>query len=459
MKHFIQNIFLILMITILILFSYAYLEKKEGQFGIRDFFEFLVNKREEQPEKKRIEPKSQEDLHPYRAVWVSYLEFNAYRRSAKNNNKKNFSKFFQHILEKSKKCGINRVIVQVRPFGDALYQSGYFPWAACISGTQGKAPGYDPLKVMVKLAHQNDVKIEAWINPYRISSGNNIEELHEENPAKIWAASPASTRNVLNYDGMLYYNPSSLEVQQLIVDGVTEIVKNYEVDGIHMDDYFYPAFTPENVSTGFDSLEYREALENRSIENKMTIAEWRRENVNTLVSAMYQAVKKEDPNVTFGISPAGNLNNLRSDLEHYADIDTWMTGEGYVDYIMPQIYWGYTNSQAPFDKVLKEWCDLAEKSKVRLYIGIQLYRMGTEETQSDYEELQDPSLIQKQIRQVEESGVAAGYCLFSYQYLDPDNRTYLFDSCEFSKKRKKILRKIGKQLMGEGKDEKQTGSI
>lgn len=450
MKHFIQNLILVIILTILLLFSYAFVQKKTENFGFTEFYHFLFNddngKKAKQEgtagdEQNAIEEKSTDGK--YRAVWLSYLEFNAYRRSVKENNEKNFRKFFRHVLNRSEKCGLNRIIVQVRPFGDALYASGYFPWAACISGIQGKNPGYDPLAVMVELAHKKGFKIEAWINPYRISSGNDLEALSTDNPAKIWALSDDKTRNVLSYQDALYYNPSSKEVQELIVNGVQEIIENYEVDGIHMDDYFYPTFTETNVDSAFDSLEYQEGREKGTIEKNTSLADWRRQNVNTLVSALYQTIKNINQDISFGISPAGNLSNLRSDLQYYVDVDTWVESKGYVDYLMPQIYWGYTNAEAPFDKTLEEWINLTKDSDVQLIAGLQLYRMGTNDSgQSDYKELQDAGLIQKELTQLQNEKSVSGFCFFSYQYLDVDNDTYDFDSHEFAKSRKRILNEI-----------------
>ena len=130
------------------------------------------------------------------------------------------------------------------------------------------------------------------------------------------------------------------------------------------------------------------------------------------------------------------------------DIDTWIKKEGYVDYIMPQIYWGFTNSQAPFDKTLDQWVKLTANSDVRLYIGLQLYRMGTtDKEQTDYEELQSTDLITKELKQLQKETKVTGYCFFSYQYLDVDCKKYQFDSNEFSEPRKKILKQITEDLM------------
>ena len=473
MKKFIENILIIMILTIAILFSYAMIEKKISGRSSTEFINFLFSTQEkasgntssitfdtESSKKEKNSSMKSADTMNYRAVWLSYLEFNSYRKSVKNNNEHNFRTFYKHILQRIKSLSYNRIIVQVRPFGDALYSSDYFPWAACISGKQGKNPGYDPLKIMTEMSHKEGIAIEAWINPYRISSGDSIQSLSKTNPAKIWFSSQNTKRNVLSYNGSLYYNPSSESVRNLIIKGVEEIVQNYDVDGIHMDDYFYPAFTEENVTTAFDAPEYKQQIktnmpstdfQSSSSSNKSstenTLADWRRANVNQLVSGIYKAIKEKDPQVTFGISPAGNLDNLRNDLEYYVDIDTWVSQNGYVDYLMPQIYWGFTNKLAPFDKVTDEWVTLMTSSPVKLYIGLQLYRMGsTEPGQSDSKELQQATLIKKELSYIKQQKKIEGYCLFSYQYLDCHNKKYHFDAEQFSTKRKKILNQIVKSF-------------
>ena len=473
MKKFIENILIIMILTIAILFSYAMIEKKISGRSSTEFINFLFSTQEkasgntssitfdtESSKKEKNSSMKSADTMNYRAVWLSYLEFNSYRKSVKNNNEHNFRTFYKHILQRIKSLSYNRIIVQVRPFGDALYSSDYFPWAACISGKQGKNPGYDPLKIMTEMSHKEGIAIEAWINPYRISSGDSIQSLSKTNPAKIWFSSQNTKRNVLSYNGSLYYNPSSESVRNLIIQGVKEIVQNYNVDGIHMDDYFYPAFTEENVTTAFDAPEYKQQIktnmpstdfQSSSSSNKSstenTLADWRRANVNQLVSGIYKAIKEKDPQVTFGISPAGNLDNLRNDLEYYVDIDTWVSQNGYVDYLMPQIYWGFTNKLAPFDKVTDEWVTLMTSSPVKLYIGLQLYRMGsTEPGQSDSKELQQATLIKKELSYLKKQKKIEGYCLFSYQYLDCQNKKYHFDAEQFSTKRKKILNQIVKSF-------------
>jgi uncharacterized lipoprotein YddW (UPF0748 family) len=258
-----------------------------------------------------------------------------------------------------------------------MYDSEYFPWSSIASGKQGRNPGYDPLDIMIEQAHKYNLRFEAWINPYRVtSSSTKISKLSKDNPARKWYAKASTKRNVLIYNGGIYYNPAKQQVRDLITDGVTEIVENYDVDGIHFDDYFYPSFTRSNVKTAFDAKEYNAYVKQckKDGESAKSIASWRRSQVNQLVRQVYKAIKAIDEDVEFGISPAGNIENLKSNYSYYVDIDRWVSEEGYVDYICPQIYWGFRNGRYSYDKVLAKWKKLCKNRKCKLYIGLAMYR-------------------------------------------------------------------------------------
>ena len=429
MKKLIENFIIIMVLTIAILFSYALIEKKISGRSSSEFINFLFSTQEKASSNKSSVTSNKgnskkgnnsstqsADTMNYRAVWLSYLEFNSYRKSVKNNNESSFRKFYKHILQQIKTIGCNRIIVQVRPFGDALYASDYFPWAACISGTQGKNPGYDPLKIMTEMSHKEGISIEAWINPYRISSGNSIRSLSKTNPARKWFSVQNTKRNILSYEGSLYYNPSSESVRNLIIQGVKEIVQNYDVDGIHMDDYFYPTFNSSNVNSAFDAKEYKASTMGK---HKNGIVAFRRQQVNALVKAIHSAVKATKPNVTFGISPAGNIDNLTSKYSYYVDINKWLNSHDYVDYICPQIYWGFKHPYAKFDRVTKRWMKAAKSKKVKVYIGIAVYRAGHNTGASSSERREwrsDANVLKKQVQYARKKG-CDGFAFFDYQDL------------------------------------------
>lgn len=353
----------------------------------------------------------------YKAFWFSYYDYTAYRAKYKKRNATTFKKYFTQAVKKGKSLGMNCIIVHVRPFGDAMYKSKYFPWSKCISGKQGKNPGYDPLKIMTQVAHANGMKIEAWINPYRVASGStNYKKLSTKNPARKWHNKKKTRRNVLAYKGSLYYNPAKAQVRNLIVNGVKEIVENYDVDGIHMDDYFYPAFSSSNVNSAFDAKEYRAST---MAKGKQNIVSFRREQVNMLVKAIHSAVKSIDPSVTFGISPAGNIDNLTSRYSYYVDINKWLNSSDYVDYICPQIYWGFKHPYAKFDRVTNRWMNAAKSKKVKVYIGIAVYRAGHNIGAGSAERREwrsDANILKKQVQYARKKG-CDGFAFFNYQDL------------------------------------------
>ena len=367
--------------------------------------------------KTRQPVKMVSDGEEYRAYWFSFYNYSQYQAKYKKQSASNFKSYFPSVLKHGKELGMNHIIVHVRPFGDAIYESKYFPWSSYISGEQGRDPGFDPLEIMVSAAHENGMKIEAWINPYRVTlNSTDYKKLSKDNPARKWQEGKSTKRNVLSYGGSLYYNPAKKEVRELIVNGVREIVENYDVDGIHMDDYFYPSFTEENVDTAFDAREYHQSKEKKQ---GMSIAEYRRNQVNTLVRQIRKAIQEIDPEVTYGISPAGNLENLTSDYAYYVDIKRWLASDQYVDYICPQIYWGFQHPTAGFERVADQWAKLCKDSPVKLYIGIGVYRAGHEEGDSPSEQKEwksDADVLKKQVKYGRKKK-ADGFAFFDYRDL------------------------------------------
>ena len=349
------------------------------------------------------------------AMWISYLDF--------LNLPKEESAFKTAVNTMYDKCvsyGMNAVIVQVRADSDAMYPSQYFPWSKFASGTQGKDPGYDPLAYLISAAHQRGLSFHAWINPYRVTGYKMTQsELSHDNPAYIWLHDDDSSNDrwVLTQNGYLYYNPAIPEVRELITNGVEEIVKNYDVDGIHMDDYFYPSVNDAQSSTWFDKPEYTASG------SAMTIANWRRNNVNLLVKNLYQTIKWTKSDVLFGISPTGNLSNLRSNSQYFVDIDTWMSQDGYLDYIMPQLYWGFERRDSSgkiasyaYENNLASWITLKKKGNVDLYVGLNMANAGTKvaDGNSTSEWLRYNDIIKRQVLTGRISGEVSGYAFFRY---------------------------------------------
>lgn len=360
-------------------------------------------------------PASAAGTGEYKGVWFAFYDYENYLSLYKNNNAANFTTYFNKVLKNCKNKGFNTIIVHVRAFGDAFYKSSYFPTSACIAGKQGKALSYDPLAIMVKQAHKKGMKIEAWINPYRVSSGSSYSSLSKNNQARKWHNSSKSTirRNVLSYGGKLYYNPAKKAVRTLIINGVKEIVTKYDVDGIHMDDYFYPSFSSGNYASAFDAKEYKASQDKKK---GMRIEDYRRKQVSLLVSGIHSAVKAIDKNVTFGISPAGEIDNLTSKYSYYVDISKWTRSTKYVDYIAPQIYWGFHHRTAKYNKVLLRWKSITDQSRVKLYVGLPAYKMGypsSGTTSKEKAELKSAGTLSKMITYGRKKKVN-GFIVFDY---------------------------------------------
>ncbi|WP_346879872.1 glycoside hydrolase family 10 protein [Clostridium sp. UBA3061] len=300
-----------------------------------------------------------------KGIWLSYLDLSA---MLKGKNENEFRKNISQAIDNVESMGLNTLIVHVRPFSDALYQSKYYPWSIYCSGIEGNAPGYDPLQVIIEEAHLRNIRVEAWINPYRVRSDSVKLPLSLENPASKWIKDGSD--NIIKCNGGIYYNPAKEEVRQLIVNGVKEIVENYEVDGIHFDDYFYPS---SDVS--IDSKAYGEYT---SSGGDLDLESWRRENVNILVRQVYSIVKEISPEVVFGISPQGSMDNNYN--SQFIDVKKWIQNPGYIDYICPQIYYGFLNDNSNFQQVIEEFDSLVDESTVNLYIGLSVYKVGSEDT-------------------------------------------------------------------------------
>lgn len=340
-----------------------------------------------------------------RAVWFSYLEFVSL---AQNKTEAQFTYNISTAFDYVNTLGFNSVWVQVRPFGDALYKSSIFPYSYVLTGTEGKDPGYDPLEIMVREAHRRGLKIEAWVNPYRIRAGVS-KPLSTSNPAVAHLTNGGDA--VIQYNNIISYNPASETARNIIVSGVTEIVQNYDVDGIHFDDYFYPT-----TDLAFDSAYYNSY---RAAGGTLSQADWRRDNVNKLISSVYAAIKSTDSSVIFGVSPQGNMNNNYN--SQYVDIAHWLRNKGYVDYICPQIYFGFKNDTLPFAKTVNEWSDMITNGQTKLYVGIAAYKIGTEDKYAGrgaQEWISDQALLARMITESRNSGnVYSGFSMYRYDFL------------------------------------------
>lgn len=286
-------------------------------------------------------------------------------------------------LDEMKKTGINTVFFQVKPDGTALWRSEILPWSDVLTGKVGKFPGYDPLTFILKEAHKRGIKVHAWLNPYRVSMDTRLQTAEAlsfrllSTPASVYALHPdwirtASDRYVLD--------PGLPEVRNWIIAVVTEIIKNYDVDGIQFDDYFYYE-TPQSPLD--DENTYRKY--GKGFPDK---ASWRRNNTLELIKQVSYAVRTLKPGTAFGVSPAGIWRNKVDDPAGsntqgggpsydtaYADTRQWVK-LGLLDYIAPQLYWPFERKIVKYDVLARWWSEVVQGTPVRLYAGVALYKVG-----------------------------------------------------------------------------------
>ncbi|TJY42563.1 hypothetical protein E5161_06825 [Cohnella pontilimi] len=308
---------------------------------------------------------------------------------------------FIAMLDELKNAGINAVIVQIKPTADAFYPSQYGPWSEWLTGEQGKDPGYNPLAFMLEEVHKRNMEFHAWFNPYRISLQDRLDKLVPDHPARQhpdW---------VVSYGGRLYFNPGIPEAQEFIKAGIMEVVKNYDIDAVHFDDYFYP-YPVAGVDFP-DEATYRKY--GSGLANK---ADWRRENVNTFIRSVSESIKHEKSYVKFGISPFGiwknksqdpagsETNGLSSYDAIYADSKKWVEQE-WIDYITPQIYWYMGYSPAAYDKLLEWWSQVTQGTNVQLYSGKAAYRIGSAEAWLNPDEMPNQISYDRNFEQVKGS--------------------------------------------------------
>ena len=358
-----------------------------------------------------------EDNNDFQGVWVATVLNLDYpsKPGLTNAELKNEA---DRILEQVESMGMNAVILQVRPTSDSFYNSEIFPWSKYLTGKQGVSPvgGFDPLAYWIEEAHKRDIEVHAWINPYRITRKTSTEPEHDF--MGLASSHPAIKHPewvVKHTDGNLYFDPGIPQVMDLIVSGVVELIENYDVDGIHFDDYFYPG-------TDFNDLEtYRKFGSNYN-----NIHDWRRANVNELIIKTHNAVEQYDPSIDFGVSPfaiwmnaknnslGSATNGLESYTSHYADSRLWVKNQ-WIDYIAPQIYWNIGYEIADYEILLNWWNQVVENTNVDLYIGHAAYRVENKSPSSPWFGVME---IDKQLKMNQQTKNVSGSIFFRYGFFE-----------------------------------------
>ncbi|MBQ9861476.1 MAG: family 10 glycosylhydrolase, partial [Clostridia bacterium] len=334
-----------------------------------------------------------------RAAWVSYIELNTVFRGCSTAEKAKAA--IDGILDTMEEFKLNTLFFHVRANSDAYYSSAYFKPAASVSKLI--SAGFDPLGYAVEAAHKRGIALHAWVNPYRAGM----------NTAYLIDGIPTITDSSKRY----YYVPSSTAAQQLILNGVRELVNNYAIDGIQYDDYFYPSDVLDATTVyGYESADYEAYQKNGGM---LSIADWRRAAVDTLIAGTHTITKAK--NRIFGVSPAINAENTYEKL--YANPKKWMAESGYIDYICPQIYTGFEHSGSPFDKMTDAWLLYPRHSSVKLYVGIATYKAGllsdTWAGNGKTEWATNTDILKRSVLYLRSKNVS-GMAFYSYSYLKPD---------------------------------------
>ncbi len=354
-------------------------------------FIYLILPEPKEKEKQTVEEK--------RAIFVSYIELSHYLKGKDEAAMKNI---IDDMIEQISDFSFNMILLQVRSFSDAIYPSTIFPSSSMIVEQEGAALPFDVLDYFIQKAHAHQIELHAWINPYRIRSSISTSPITEKNPAFLWL----TTDKVKTIEGKgTFYNPASKEVEALVLDGIQEILDNYLVDGIHFDDYFYPDNT-------IDQIEYQKAF---AADQSLTLQQYRLQVTSSLIQKVYRLVKKKNKRLLFGISPEGNIDNNYT--SNYIDTKKFGKEKGYVDYLMPQIYFGFLNESRPFYATMEQWNQVIQEKSVMLIPALAFYKVGKYD---DYakaganEWLDNNSIIMREVLASRSFSSYFGFAIFRY---------------------------------------------
>lgn len=342
--------------------------------------------------------KAENPKQEFRGAWLHTVHQGQYAKMTTDETKA----YLCDQLDKLKAAGCNAVLFQVRPSADAFYPSELEPWSRFLTGTAGKAPSpyWDPLQFMIEESHARGMELHAWLNPYRVTTSKN-EKLPQNH---IYYKHP---ERFVTYDGKLYFDPGLPENREFIESVVKDLITRYDLDAIHMDDYFYPY--PVAGKDFPDNKSYKKYGKG------MDRGDWRRQNVDLLIEGLHEVLLKEKPWVRFGISPFGVWRNKSVDPRGsdtnalqcydalYADVTKW-TKEGWVDYMVPQLYWELDHKRAP-SRVLNNWWNDNANNR-HMYIGQSVETtMRTHDPDSD-----DPTELDHKIRITRQLPNVQGNC-------------------------------------------------
>ena len=372
-----------------------------------------------------------------RGVWVTTVRNNDFPSKSVFQNGFNVAKFkkeFADILAVCRSFNLNALFFQVRPEGDAFYPSGVNPWSQYLTGEQGTSPGvanFDPLTYLINATHQAGMEFHAWLNPYRLTPTTH-KAADLEAALAILSPSHYARRHpdwVYFFNGQLFLNPGVPAVTEFMVATVDEILRNYNVDAIHLDDFFYPyPYLKDGKMVTFADLSPDQASYKKyRVDASQTINQWREANINGLVYQLHRTIQRYNyankKHVEFGISPFGiwasdkekpggskTSPNQLSSLKEYVNSKLWIEA-GWIDYVIPQVYWAFADELSPFDVVSKWWNDVVAGTGVKLYIGLGLYLYEEDPSWTN------PKEIVRQLSFIRNLSNVSGFVFFTYHNL------------------------------------------
>lgn len=353
---------------------------------------FLLPKEEAEKERKVIKesPTPEE-----KGVFISYIDY----ANLKGKNKREMENQITEMINNINYFGLNSIILQVSPFSDAIYPSKIYKSSHVVVKKEGDPLKLDILKYFIDQAKEKNISVYAWINPYRIRNDNNIGDINKDAYYYKWL----NTDNIEITEKGIFLNPASREVGEYINKGLKELCENYDIKGVLYDDYYYPNDT-------IDLNTYKKT------DKTKTLKQYRLDNINNLIKESYTTIKSVNKNIKFGLSPSGNIeNNL--DRE-YLDIKRVLT-EKYLDFIIPQLYYGFENQTKPYLKTLNDWVYL-NKNNIDFYVALSLYKSGKIDKfagEGENEWLENTDIIKKQILIARNKQNYKGFYIFRYEYL------------------------------------------
>ena len=352
---------------------------------------FYNNYNEKEQEQEIKEDYSKEE----KGVFISYIDYS----HLKGRTKEEIEDLITEMINNISYYGLNTIILQVSPFSDAIYPSKIYQSSHTVVQKEGDELPLDILKCFIEKASEKNISVYACLNPYRIRNDNNTGDISKDSYYYEWF----DTDNIQITDKGVFLNPASSDVLEYITKGLKELCQNYDIKGVLYDDYFYPNDT-------IDLKTYEKT------DKSVNLKEYRINNINKLIEQSYDTIKSVNKDIKFGLSPAGNIeNNLDKE---YLDVKSILNGNK-IDFIIPQLYYGFSNSTKPYLSTLEQWSSLNIKNK-DFYVALSLYKSGKVDKyagKGENEWLEENDIIKKQIITARNKNNYKGFYIFRYEYL------------------------------------------